>query len=51
MNDFPITEKKEAAVKRKSVPADNGDATEKTTPEKKAKVTEETAPAEEETAA
>lgn len=37
-------------MKRKSVPADNGDA-EKITPEKKAKATEEKAPAKEEATA
>lgn len=45
-----FTEKKDAGVKRKSVSADNGE-TEKTTPEKKAKVVEEATPAEEEVAA
>lgn len=43
---FSIPEKKEAGVKRKSAAADNGDAAEKTTPEKKAKVAEEAPPAE-----
>lgn len=47
---YSISEKKETGVKRKSVAADNGEA-EKTTPEKKAKVAEEAAPAEAEEAA
>lgn len=45
-----FTEKKETGVKRKSV-ADNGDAVEKTTPEKKAKVADEAPVAEAEEAA
>lgn len=48
--NYSISEKKETGVKRKSVAADNGEA-EKTTPEKKAKVAEEAAPAEAEEAA
>lgn len=46
-----ITETKETGVKRKSAAADNGDAEEKTTPEKKAKVAEEQPSAEAEEAA
>lgn len=47
---FLFSEKVETGVKRKSVSADNGDAAEKTTPEKKAKVADES-PAEAEEAA